>query len=391
MINNLPHICIDATCIVSDTKGASVYAISLLRELHALTLDARLTILMREEVAGIKSLNFLSNKNWSVKEVRVKSSHLWHLLTLPQILAHIKPDLLFVLGETLLGWLPIPYILTVHELPHIYNKLVRRRQQSLHHYLSQLFTQILFPSTCSRAAHLLTVSKNTAIDIEREFDISSEKISVTYEAADSRFFQASQLVSDWCTNIPRPYILIFATGDNREVPEQVVQAFSTILQTSHSIPHYLVIAGRCPDWQKLTLVETAVKLGCSERLYFTGYVPDDDVPVLYRDADVYIEMSHYEGFGLQVCEAMATGTAVIASNVASLPEVVGNGGYLVPLEDVTMLADKLLTLLTDSDKAKELSQLAQKQAAKFSWDKCAKVSWRVIQEVLRNTQYVTNK
>lgn len=386
MADNFPHICIDATCVVPNTKGASVYAISLLTGLKKLAPPARFTILMRQEVASMNH-NFLSNNiNWSVEEVTVKSAHFWHLLNLPRILAHVKPDLLFVLGETPLGWLRVPYILTVHELPHIYNKLVGHRQQSLHHYLSQLFTQIFLPSTCVSAAHLVAVSKSTAFDLEREFNISAEKISVTYEAADSRFFQASQLVSDWCRNIPRPYILIFATGDNREVPEQVVQAFSTIFQTSPSIPHYLVIAGRCPDWQKLTLVKTALKLGCSERLYFAGYVPDDDLPVLYRDADVYVEMSHYEGFGLQVCEAMATGTVVITSDASSLPEVVGNGGYLIPLENVTMLADKLLTLLTDSKKAKHLSLLARQQAAKFSWDKCAFESWTVIQNVLNKTR-----
>jgi glycosyltransferase involved in cell wall biosynthesis len=129
-------------------------------------------------------------------------------------------------------------------------------------------------------------------------------------------------------------------------------------------------------------VETAVKLSCLEKIHFTGYVPDDDLPVLYRDADIYVEMSRYEGFGLQVCEAMATGTVVVASDVTSLSEIVGSGGYLVPLGDVSILADKLLTLLTDSVQIKNLSKLAQQQAAQFSWEKCAFGTWTVIDTVL---------
>ena len=137
----------------------------------------------------------------------------------------------------------------------------------------------------------------------------------------SDFFQTDSLTtSGWFKNIPRPYLLTFATGDNREVPEQVVNAFG---KCNSQIPHHLVIAGNCSESQKSTLVKTAIKMGCLDKLHFTGYVPDNDLPVLYRNADIYVEMSRYEGFGLQVCEAMATGTTVIASDVSSLPEVVG--------------------------------------------------------------------
>lgn len=381
-VDNYPHICVDATCVVTDTKGVTVYAIALLMELQKLAPLARFTVLMRSEAV---SLLDISNPHWSIQGVKFKSTHIWHLLALPRLLTKLKPDLLFVLGETPLPWLPVPYIFTVHELPHLYRKLVGSKNISLYKYLSQSLTEIFLPSTCRRATHLLAVSKSTAIDIEREYKINTNNISITYEAADIRFFQAKSQFSEWCETLPRTYILVFATGDRREIPEVVVEAFGKI---SSQVSHHLVIAGHCPEWQKSTLVETAAKLGCLEKLYFTGYVPDRDLPVLYRDADIYVEMSHYEGFGLQVCEAMATGTTVIASDVASLPEVVGDGGYLVPLRDVTILADKLLTLLTDSTQIKYLSKLAQEQAAQFSWEKCAKESWDVIDTVIskqRNT------
>ena len=93
-------------------------------------------------------------------------------------------------------------------------------------------------------------------------------------------------------------------------------------------------------------------------------------------------MSRYEGFGLQVCEAMAAGTAVIASDVSSLPEVVGDGGYLVKLEDTFTLTEKILFLLKNPTELQKLSKLAQQQAAKFSWKKCAKETWNVIDKVI---------
>lgn len=378
-VDNDPHICVDATCAVLDTKGVTVYAIALLMALQKLAPPARFTVLVRTEAVSLLSI---SNPNWSIQGVKFKSTHLWHLLALPRLLAKLKPDLLFVLGETPLPWLPVPYILTVHELPHLYRKLVGNKNISLYKYLSQSLTEMLLPNTCRRATHLLAISKSTAVDVAREYKINIDNISITYEAANIRFFQAESQLSEWCKTLPRPYILVFATGDRREVPEVVVQAFSII---ATQIPHHLAIAGRCPEWQKSTLVEIAVQLNCLERLHFTGFVPDNDLPVLYRDANIYVEMSRYEGFGLQLCEAMATGTVVIASDIASLPEVIGDGGYLVPLGDVTILAEKLLTILTDSIQAKYLSKLAKQQAAQFSWDKCAFRSWAVIEQILGNS------
>lgn len=377
MSDSFPHICIDATCIVTDTKGASVYALSLLTALQKLSLRARFTVLMRTEVINrIK----VDNPNWKIKAVTVKSTIPWHLLTLPNILRRLKPDLLFVLGETPLAFIPIPYILTIHELPHLYRKLVGIRNKPLHHRLSYRLTEIFLPSTCRQSTHLLAVSQSTAIDLETEFQINPQTTSVTYEGADIRFFQADSLTgSSWFKNIPHPYILTFATGDNREAPEQVVNAFG---KCNSQVPHHLVIAGNCSESQKSTLVKTAIKIGCLDKLHFTGYVPDEDLPVLYRNADIYIEMSRYEGFGLQVCEAMATGTAVIASDVSSLPEVVGDGGYLVKLGDTLTLSQKILFLLKNPTELQRLSKLAQQQAAKFSWEKCALLTWNVIDKYI---------
>ncbi|NJM20681.1 MAG: glycosyltransferase family 4 protein [Richelia sp. SM1_7_0] len=93
MIDNLPHICIDATCVVTDTKGASVYALSLLMALQKLSLKARFTVLMRTDAVNRIEVN---NYNWKIEGVTVKSTHLWHLLSLPHILRRLKPDLLFV-------------------------------------------------------------------------------------------------------------------------------------------------------------------------------------------------------------------------------------------------------------------------------------------------------
>lgn len=374
---SLPHICIDATCIVPNGKGATVYALSLLKALHQLNPPARFTVLIRQE--AIDSLQgYLTG--WTIQGVKVKTAHLWRLFALHRLLHVLKPDLLYVMGEAALGWLPVPYLLSIHELPHLYRKRTGANPRSWYQWVSQQIIELTLPYACRHATHVLALSHSTAKDLVSEFNLHPQQVSVAYPAADIRFFQgADPSLSAWCQALPYPYFLTFATGDRREIPEQVVQALGII---ASQIPHYLVIAGRCPDWQKAILTDVATQAGCLERLHFTGFVPDAALPSLYQNAAVYVEISCYEGFGLQVCEAMATGTPAIASDVASLPEVIGNVDYLVPLNESQILAEKLFTLLTNPTVAKLVSSLAQKQATEFSWQRCAHQTWKAMQTSL---------
>ena len=380
----LPHLWIDATCIVPDGKGAAVYAIALLQALQALQPPAYFTVLVRQEAIG-RLQDSLSSPcpNWEIQVTKVKSAHFWHLFDLPRLLKKHRPDLLHVLGEAPLGRVPVPYTIAIHELPHLYRRYVGFPSQSLYQWGSHWLTEALLPGTCRRAERILTLSKSTASDLIDEFNLTGKQLNVVYPAAAACFLAVTaQSGSDWCQSLPRPYLLTFATGDRRELPEQVVQAFGAI---ANQIPHHLVIAGRCPDWQKSTLTRIAHRFDCHSRLYFTGFVPDPDLPFLYRDADAYIEMSRYEGFGLQVCEAMATGTVAIAANVSSLPEVVGNAEYLVPLNDCATLSEKLLQLLSHPNQIQSKKNLVQQQAALFSWERCARETWETLNCVLKNS------
>ncbi len=379
-----PHIWIDATCIVPDGKGAAVYAISLLKALQTLRPPAYFTILVRQDASErLKNSMGSIDPHWKIQGTPVKSAHLWHLFDLPRLLQKQRPHLLHVLGEIALARLPVPYTIAVHELPHLYRERVGFPSQSPYQWISQTIAEALLPGTCRRAEHVLTLSKSTASDLINEFNLDARRVSVAYPAAADCFSEATaQPLSDWCQSLPRPYLLTFATGDRREVPEQVVQAFGAI---ASQIPHQLVIAGRCPAWQQSALNRIAHEFDCGSRLHFTGFVNDPDLPLLYRDAAIYIEMSRYEGFGLQVCEAMATGTVAIAADVSSLPEVVGNADYLVPLNNYARLSEKILQLLSNPHQTQALKLLAQQQAALFSWEKCARETWKTIDIVLNNS------
>jgi glycosyltransferase involved in cell wall biosynthesis len=146
-------------------------------------------------------------------------------------------------------------------------------------------------------------------------------------------------------------------------------------------PHALVLAGK-KGWYTDALFTQVKQQGLEERVHFTDYIPDEELPGLYNLAEVFAFPSRYEGFGLPPLEAMACGVPVVSSNAASLPEVIGDAGLLVPPDDPDALAAALRRVLSDADLRAELRARGWRQAARFTWDETARRTLAVYESVL---------
>jgi len=153
------------------------------------------------------------------------------------------------------------------------------------------------------------------------------------------------------------------------LPERVRQGFQ------------LVLVG--PDEGDRGRLEGLVKeKGLTNDVLFTGYVAHGKLPEVYPAARCAVLPSRYEGFGLPLVEAMACGTPVIACEVSSMPEVVGEGGLLFPPGDEKALSAAMESLCTDNGLHAEKSQAALKQASQFTWSECARKTLAVYREVI---------
>jgi glycosyltransferase involved in cell wall biosynthesis len=178
--------------------------------------------------------------------------------------------------------------------------------------------------------------------------------------------------------LPSAYLLYLGGFDHRKNLGAVLSAFARMLtdwasQTTGAEP-WLVVAGRLPREDTPFTPDPrriAQELGVTQRVVFTGWVPEEDKPALYSGACAFVFPSRYEGFGLPPLEAMACGTPVIAGDRGSLPEVVGPGGILVSPDDVAGLSQAMASLWGDQALRRELSARAQCQAAQFSWARTA--------------------
>jgi len=163
---------------------------------------------------------------------------------------------------------------------------------------------------------------------------------------------------------------------------RLIKAFELVQEQSQN-PLELVIAGymRTAIPELETILQNLQMRNQDSKITFAGYLPDADILALYEQADVFVYPSLYEGFGLPVLEAMACGCPVIASNVSSLPEVVGDAALLVDPYDVGALAYAMLTVLEDDDLKREMSRKGVAQARKFSWEKAGEELLAVCREV----------
>jgi alpha-1,3-rhamnosyl/mannosyltransferase len=130
-------------------------------------------------------------------------------------------------------------------------------------------------------------------------------------------------------------------------------------------------------------IESLVRsLGLENSVELRGWVDADEVPAFLQELDVFVMPSVYEGFGLPVLEAMASGIPVVAANRAALPETCGQAALLVDADDEAALADALSAVATDEDLRRALAQAGVERASLFSWDGAAEATDAVIAEVL---------
>ncbi|MCS6889901.1 MAG: glycosyltransferase family 4 protein, partial [Chloroflexus sp.] len=140
---------------------------------------------------------------------------------------------------------------------------------------------------------------------------------------------------------------------------------------SRSVPNVPLVIGGGKGWMYEPIFARLEQLHLRDRVKFAGYIPEEELPLWYAAATVFVFPSVYEGFGMPPLEAMACGTPVITSNTSSLPEVVGDAGLMVSPSDTAALAEAIRRLLTDAELRAELRQRGLARARRFSWAETA--------------------
>ena len=308
---------------------------------------------------------------------RLKYYSLREQIELPRILARHKIDLLHSPHFLLPLVRPCPVVATVHDVVYLAcaQDLPSRAGRLYYHGMMQ---------ACSRlAARIITDSEHSRKDIERVLGADPAKIEVIYPGVDQQFFRVTDPVRLGAVRsnygLDHDYILCVGIYKPRKNHAGLLRAFRRMLENGANTQ--LVIAGPMAEGEPV-LRRLAAELGVSERVVFTGFVDEPDLPALYSAACVCACPSMYEGFGFTVLEAMACGTPVVCSSTTSLPEVAGDAAlYFDPLKPEDIAA-QLLRVLGDERLRASLVERGRLNLKRFNWAETARQTLAVYHQAL---------
>jgi glycosyltransferase involved in cell wall biosynthesis len=258
-----------------------------------------------------------------------------------------------------------PSVLVVHDV--IYRTFPTALPWAYRWYLRAFLTASLW-----RANHVLTVSEHSKCDLMQYHDVASNRTTVAYGAANTAYRQR-ELSEETRTRLKREYDLpdrfVLYVG-NLEPRKNVAVLFDALSHFTAEKRPPLVIVGKkqLTDDELSTAYE---RCEFKDVIRFTGYVSDEDLPLLYNMASVFVFPSLYEGFGLPVLEAMQSGVPVVTSDRSSIPEVVGNAGVTVDPRSPEALSNALGEMWTNADVRDRYRTDGLQRAAQFSWEQTA--------------------
>ena len=269
-------------------------------------------------------------------------------------------------------------VTTIHDvIPLVFPHAAPRSKKA---QLFPLFKRLMIEIGI-RADAIITDSQSSRNDIIQHMEVAqAEKIHVIYCGVSDRFRQAPVAAPPAVPERMRS-ILYVGRADPYKNLSMLVRAFAKA-HAALPFPVQLLVAGS-PDPRYPEPQAVARALGVQDAIRWTGYISDDELLGLYRDSDLLAHPSRYEGFGLQIAEAMACGLPVICSNAASLPEVAGDAAIQLSPDDETGFFESLVEVLSDDTRAQALREKGYRQAARFTWSETVRQTLEVYAQLAK--------
>lgn len=275
----------------------------------------------------------------------------------------------------------VKVVLTAHDASFFLSPETFSWKRRLWHAL------VNFRRLARRANRILAVSESTRDDIVRFCGVPSKKITVVPSGVSDRFCRMNRNDSALIDvqlryRLPYRFILTLGTIEPRKNLRTLILAFDRLVRDGEAGDFHLVIAGSA-GWNESPIFDSIRRLPSRSRIRFLGFVGDREKPALYNLSSVFVFPSIYEGFGFPPLEAIACGVPTIASDTASLPEMVGENAILVDPLRPDELTSALRELLRDRTLRENLSKSGEDVARRFSWKETARKTIQAFREMER--------
>ena len=373
------RIGIDATPLPPNPVGAGVYITQLVRALAGLKTEHKFVIFAHQSGYDLIDIPATPNLTWIVIPDKSPARRLfWEQTVLPRLIRKTGIQLLHSLHYTKPLFLPCASVVTFHDMTFFLFPDVHTRAK-------RFFFPLAIRLSARQAEALIAVSENTRQDTIRLLGVSPEKIFTAPNGISEEYQPVSDpILLETCRrkhNLPGDFILYVGLVEPRKNLQLLLKAYANLLGDGKCPA--LVIVGRL-GWMYKEVLDLIDSLKISDNVHFTGYIPAQDLPIVYNLAQVFVYPSIYEGFGFPPLEAMACGTPVITTDVSAMSDYVGDAGLLVPPQDEEALSIAIRRILNDQILRQQLSDKGRKKASTFTWKRTAQATLDVYQRVAAN-------
>jgi glycosyltransferase involved in cell wall biosynthesis len=294
----------------------------------------------------------------------------WEQLSLPAAIKKYKPDLLHCTANTAPLHCPVPLIVTLHDIIYLEETGFNG---SAYQNIGNLYRKWIVPSVIKKAAKIITVSDYERRIIEAKFPGTASRISVIHNGVDERFHDkypvAEIALFREQHSLPAEFILLLGNTAPKKNTASALKAYCAYCDAEKD-PLPLVIV----DFDKKHVERILAEIKKPERIasiILPGYIPTNEMPLLYNCSTIFLYPSLRESFGLPVLEAMACGVPVITSNTSAMPEIAGAAAILINPLDQSMIAESIGRLLNDSVLRASCKLKGLARASHFSWGNAA--------------------
>jgi glycosyltransferase involved in cell wall biosynthesis len=241
-------------------------------------------------------------------------------------------------------------------------------------YKHRLVVMAAYARLRRQADCIITPSEATKADVVNHLHISPQRIVVIPWGCEARFQPHGNpehlAAVQQRYRLPAQYLLFVGTLEPRKNLITLLHAYARLRAEGHAKDVKLVIAGRM-GWLYADIFAAVRTLALDTEVIFTGFVHDTDLPALYRGAHLLVFPSLYEGFGLPILEAMASGVPVVTSTTASMPEVAGDAALLVDPHQPEAIAAGIAQVLSQDQLRQAMIEKGLDRAQRFTWERVA--------------------
>lgn len=299
----------------------------------------------------------------------------WTIVGLPRAAARARVDVIHAPAYTAPLWSPAPVVLTVHDVSY-------ERHPDWYPYRRDWLRRAFYRRSARGAAHILTVSSFSAAEITAAYGIAAERITVAPLGVAPDFFAPDDAAPcELPAGVTTPYLLHVGDLHERRNLPLLLDALLAARRHFGALPALSLVLAGIDRGVSAGLRAAAAAAGAPEAVVSLGSVSEQRLRLLYRCATALVYPSRYEGFGLPLVEAMASGTPVIGARAGSIPEVAGDAAILLDPDDTAGWTDAIVHVVNDDELRARMRANGRARARRFTWAQTARATMGVYRQV----------